>query len=181
MKLVRGTLITVTVIAAALGLAKQAQAAVYDWSYSDSENSGSGTLETTLETAGDTMVGITGSFNGLSITGPTAPGICCSSPPNDNLIFISAPYLDTAGIGFSTTDGTEWNLFYQKSSISFNVLNNNLNINGLSNVDAFTREGSGSFTLTAAPEASTWVMMVAGFASLGFAGYRARRAATGIA
>ena len=32
--------------------------------------------------------------------------------------------------------------------------------------------GVGTFTLTAVPEASTWAMMVVGFAGLGFAGYR---------
>jgi PEP-CTERM motif len=32
-----------------------------------------------------------------------------------------------------------------------------------------------------APEPSTWAMMLVGFAGLGFAGWRARRRATGIA
>jgi hypothetical protein len=32
--------------------------------------------------------------------------------------------------------------------------------------------GGGSFVFTAVPEPSTWAMMVAGFAFLGFAGYR---------
>ena len=34
-----------------------------------------------------------------------------------------------------------------------------------------------SVTSTAIPEASTWAMMVLGFAGLGFAGFRARRTA----
>ena len=35
--------------------------------------------------------------------------------------------------------------------------------------------GVGTFTLTAVPEASTWEMMVVGFAGLGIAGYGASR------
>ena len=35
--------------------------------------------------------------------------------------------------------------------------------------------GLGNFTVATAPEPSTWAMMLAGFAGLGFAGYRARR------
>ena len=33
--------------------------------------------------------------------------------------------------------------------------------------------GVGTFTLTAVPEASTWALMLIGFAGLGIAGYRA--------
>ena len=42
-----------------------------------------------------------------------------------------------------------------------------------SNPSAF---GVGTFTLTAVPEASTWAMMLLGFAGLGYAGYRRVRA-----
>jgi hypothetical protein len=37
--------------------------------------------------------------------------------------------------------------------------------------------GGVGVTLTAIPEASTWAMMLLGFAGLGFAGYRASRKA----
>jgi hypothetical protein len=38
-----------------------------------------------------------------------------------------------------------------------------------------TYTGDFNMTLTAVPEPSTWAMMVAGFAGLGFVGWRARR------
>ncbi len=40
---------------------------------------------------------------------------------------------------------------------------------------------SGSLTVTAVPEASTWAMMLIGFAGLGFAGHRTARKATPVA
>jgi PEP-CTERM motif len=46
------------------------------------------------------------------------------------------------------------------------------------------RIGVGTFTLTAVPEASTWALMLIGFAGLGIAGYRAsqnRAASLGLA
>jgi hypothetical protein len=163
--------LTGALIAAAFGLATQAQAAVYDWSYSDPDgNSGSGMLDTTGLSSPFTMVSITGSFDGLTITGPTPPGTCCETPPNDNLIYVPAPYLDLPGIGFYTTDGTAWNLYYTGAP-SYNELNSG----------TFAPGTSGSFTLTGVPEPSTWAMMLVGFAGIGFAGYRARRRATAIA
>jgi len=39
---------------------------------------------------------------------------------------------------------------------------------------------SGTLTVTAVPEPSTWAMMLAGFAGLGFAGYRATRRTTAL-
>ncbi len=39
-------------------------------------------------------------------------------------------------------------------------------------------DGSGAITFSAVPEPATWALMLAGFVSLGFAGLRARRAAT---
>ncbi len=38
--------------------------------------------------------------------------------------------------------------------------------------------GSVALTVTGVPEASTWIMMLAGFAGLGFAGFRARKHVT---
>ena len=45
-----------------------------------------------------------------------------------------------------------------------------------SNPSAF---GVGTFTLTAVPEASTWALMLIGFAGLGIAGYRASQQRAG--
>ena len=40
--------------------------------------------------------------------------------------------------------------------------------------DSFATGLGGTLTVTAVPEVSTWAMMLAGFAALGFAGYRRR-------
>ena len=40
--------------------------------------------------------------------------------------------------------------------------------------DSFATVSGGTLTVTAAPEVSTWALMLAGFAALGFAGYRRR-------
>jgi hypothetical protein len=46
----------------------------------------------------------------------------------------------------------------------------------------WNKKSQGGLSLTAAPEPSTWAMMLLGFAGLGFAGYRkARKTATAAA
>jgi hypothetical protein len=51
--------------------------------------------------------GITGTFDGLAVTGLIAPG---GFSGNDNLLTAAAPYVDILGVAFATSDGTDWNL-----------------------------------------------------------------------
>jgi hypothetical protein len=51
--------------------------------------------------------GITGTFDGLAVTGLIAPG---GFSGNDNLLTAAAPYVDIFGVAFATSDGTDWNL-----------------------------------------------------------------------
>jgi hypothetical protein len=107
------------------------------------------------------MVGITGSFDGISITGVAPDGTCCSSPANDNLIYISVgtPYLDLSGIGFYITGGTAVNIYHDVPGYYEEASDGGFG-------------GPGTFTLTAVPEPSTWAMMLLDFAGLAWVGYR---------
>jgi hypothetical protein len=150
--------------------ASAAHATVYSFSYSDGVNTASGDLTTTGVGSPFTMVGITGSFDGISITGVAPDGTCCSSPANDNLIYISVgtPYLDLSGIGFYITGGTAVNIYHDVPGYYEQASDGGFG-------------GPGIFTLTAVPEPSTWAMMLLGFAGLGFAGYRRTRKPVSIA
>jgi hypothetical protein len=116
------------------------------------------------------MTDITGTYNGSAITPPVLPpGTCCELPSNDNLVYIPPPFLDNAGIGFSTASLPEVNLTFTTFGLGSYVA-----FNGPDDL-----EGSigGTFTLTPIPEPSTWAMMAIGFGLLGGAGYWRRRSA----
>jgi hypothetical protein len=70
-----------------------------------------GTLNiSTASPVGGTYLGngITGTFDGLAVTGLIAPG---GFAGNDNLLTAAAPYVDALGVAFATSDGTDWELF----------------------------------------------------------------------
>jgi hypothetical protein len=85
------------------------------------------------------------------------------------------------GLGFSAQDPPDVDTFYQafatvvgKSyTYSFDYANNTGG-NGLSPSELFA-------TASSVPEASTWAMLLLGFAGLGIAGYRVRRGAVSLA
>jgi hypothetical protein len=134
---------------------------------------GNGTITvTTAATGGDPMTAITGTIGSGVITGlSTFDGA-------DNLLFPN-----TAGTslldhrGFSFTVGTQSiNILSQFSPGQITTGNAYEEI--ASNPGGF---GVGIFTLTqvaAVPEASTWAMMILGFAGVGFMAYRRRKDST---
>jgi hypothetical protein len=85
------------------------------------------------------------------------------------------------GLGFSATNPPDVDAFYQafatvvgqSYTYSFDYANNTGG-NGLSPSELVA-------TASSVPEASTWAMLLLGFAGLGFAGYRVRRAGESIA
>jgi hypothetical protein len=148
-----------------------ASAEVFDWSLTGPSPDlggvpfpGSGTI--TATPTGSTGVfaidTITGMVNGSDITGTS------TFDGADNLLFTNGfAFVSTSGISFETAAGQIVNIFSffgQETSPTGNAYGELT-----SNPGAF---GVGTFTLTAVPEASTWAMMLIGFAGLGIAGYR---------
>ena len=151
-----------------------ASAAVFDWSLTGPApdlggvsfpGSGTITASPTASTGVFDIDTITGVIDGSEITGTSA------FRGADNEVFTNGfAFVSTVGISFETAAGQGVNIF------SFFGQGNAYG-EFTANPGAF---GVGTFTLTAVPEASTWALMLIGFAGLGMAGYRAsqKRAAT---
>jgi hypothetical protein len=163
------------VIAGMLPLAaasEPASAKVFDWSLTGPAPGlggllfpGSGTIDAS-PTAGTGVWAIdtiTGVINGSEITGPnTFEGA-------DNLLFTNGfAFVSTVGISFQTAVGQSFSVFSfdgQMTPPTGNAYGEFASPGGF--------VGVGTFTLTAVPEASTWALMLIGFAGLGIAGHRA--------
>jgi hypothetical protein len=107
-------------VAAALTLSAPAHALTWEFDYSGTGFSVIGTLTTTNTPDASgfyTITGITGSDNGVAITGLTPAGTAIplnAGYPVDNLISVAGPQLDSAGFGFSTANGEYGNPFYNQ-------------------------------------------------------------------
>ena len=155
-----------------------ASAKVFDWSLTGPAPNlggvpfpGSGTIDAspTESTGVWSIDAITGVINGSEITGTS------TFRNADNLLFTNGfAFVSTVGISFETAAGQSVNIFSffgQETPPTGNAYGESASPGGF---------GVGTFTLTAVPEASTWALMLIGFAGLGIAGYRAsqKRAAT---
>jgi hypothetical protein len=132
-----------------------------------------------LVVLGDTGVGTAGSadfgFGGFtpldtSTNDVTIPASEASFPINGGLTSAGlSDWSTSAHVGFTDLNTTDWN---------------GINLNGdvpgdfVTIVSASTAGGGTGGTI---PEPSTWVMMLAGFAALGYAGYRKSRTSAAIA
>ncbi len=152
-----------------------ASAKVFDWSLTGtllqtsagSRSRASGTID--ASPTGSTGVWaidtITGVVNGSEITGTS------TFQGADNLLFTNGfAFTSTLGISFETAAGQSVNIFSFDGQMTPPTGNAYGELT--SNPGAF---GVGHFTLTAAPEASTWAMMLIGFAGLGISSYGASR------
>jgi hypothetical protein len=155
-----------------LAVTEAASAKVFDWSLTGPDPSlggfplqGSGTI--TASPAGANVWdidAITGMVNGDEITGTS------TFEGADNLVFTTGfAFVSTVGISFETAAGQTVNVF----SFFGPTTPPTGNAYGERSADPSAGFGVGHFTLTAVPEASTWAMMIIGFAGLGMAGYRA--------
>ena len=160
-----------TSLGAALG---PASAEVFDWSLTGPAPGlggvpfpGSGTIiaSPTASTGVFDIDTITGVVNGSEITGTS------TFQGAENEVFTNGfAFVGLSGISFETTAGQSVNIFSffgQGTPPTGNAYGELTSSPG-----GF---GVGTFTLTAVPEASTWAMMLIGFAGLGIAGYRATR------
>ena len=156
-----------------------ASAAVFDWSLTGPAPDlggvsfpGSGTI-TASPTASAGVFDIdtiTGVIDGSEITGTSTFRSATNEVFTNGFAFVG-----TAGISFETAAGQSVNIFsfFQQGSLPTG--------NAYGEFTANPQEfGVGTFRLTAVPEASTWALMLIGFAGLGIAGYRAsqKRAVT---
>jgi hypothetical protein len=154
----------------AMGLATgSASAKVWEFSYTDGVgDSGSGTFITSSVGPTYRVTGITGTADGNMITGLSS--YAGSDQILYPIVYPTSAGVDLAGISFSTLGGPDFNLYaYQGGTWLLN-----------STVDwiGYPQNGNPltSFSVSTVPEVSTWVMMLAGFAGLGFVGYRRQKA-----
>jgi hypothetical protein len=151
--------------------AAPASAKVFDWSITGPAPDlggvpfpGSGTITATLTSSPGVwdIDTITGTVDGSAITGTS------TFRGADNELFTNGfAFVSTVGISFETAAGQSVNIFSffgQETPPTGNAYGEFASPGGF---------GVGTFTLTAVPEASTWAMMLIGFAGLGVAGYRA--------
>jgi hypothetical protein len=156
-----------------LAAAEPASAKVFDWSLIGPDPSlggftlqGSGTITAspTASTGVWDIDTITGMVNGDEVTGTS------TFEGADNMVFTNGfAFVSTVGISFVTAAGQSVNVF----SFDGQMTPPTGNAYGERSENPSVPFGVGHFTLTAVPEASTWAMMVIGFAGLGVASYRA--------
>ena len=169
-------LFILTVAIIGLGSSAMAQGTLtWNWTWSGTY-SGSGTLITADAISsygsdtGYLITGITGTFNGQTITSLDA--VESFRDDGDNLVSDSSPQLDTEGIVFSTTAET-FNIFCHGSLYYIQSLaNDDLYDYEISPFDYDT--GTFTATLTAVPEPSTLALAVLGGLS-GFGFLRRRK------
>ena len=176
---------------AGCALSAPVNAATFDWSFSSASISGGGTMTATQSTVSSntfTLTGITGTVNGELISGLTNYDL------PDQLVYYPQPanvVVDVLGFSFGVGDGSNsYNIYedfgnfppgsyFSCGGVPYCILGpgptDGSNINVGPGSDAVTPLATLTLTETAIPEASTWAMMLVGFAGLAFAGYRGAR------
>ena len=142
-----------------------ASARVWEFSFTDNAgDSASGLLTTN---ASDVVTAISGSFDSYAITGLTG-----YASADQQLYPTVSPYADFSGISFTAINGVSYN-WSNYPGVTGGIANSLSDPGGYGAYNThFT-----SVSVSAVPEVSTWAMMLAGFACLGFVGYRRNKAA----
>jgi opacity protein-like surface antigen len=165
-------------VAAAVLAPAAANASVYKFTFEsfDSELTAGGQI--TVNTDGE-VTGVSGVISGLAeqtisavAPNPNFSGAAYSPDGSfiyDNLYHASGMPFDVDGLLFVTAQnpGGYWNL-WGTSPGNYSLWESVGSYN-------YPIEESGTLSVAAVPELSTWAMMLAGFAGLGFASYRASR------
>jgi hypothetical protein len=132
--------------------------------------SGSFTITGTQNANGSVLVtGITGTFDGSTITGLTTNNL---AGPDQMISPGSTQAVDGSGLGFSLADGADLQMFAPGGSVEANTLA----AEGVVELSGTLRNSFADLTLTAAvPESSTWAMLILGFMGVGFMAYRRKQ------
>ena len=150
-------------VAAVLTFASQASADVFNWSYVGGSGDTASGLMTVSLSSGDeyTVTGISGTYDGFSITGPLALAACCASPANDNLFWPNndsnnGGLLDVGGIAF-TANNLDINIFFDGSSYQDLTVPTGTGPGGFTSADS-----AGQFSAARIPEPITLSLFGAG-------------------
>jgi hypothetical protein len=174
--------IAAAALAAVLALSSSANARVYDFTFTATD--GGLTATGLFDTSGSLITGISGTVTGSDLSGATQhiSGIVANlsfpsysySPDglfiydNQFLGLGSNPVFTVYGPLFTTFENTSgyWNL-WGNSPGSYSLYE--------SASGGYPVAETGSLSISAVPEASTWALMLIGFAGLAFAGLRRDR------
>jgi hypothetical protein len=168
-----------TLVTATLLMANASSAATYKFDFQSSDAALTATGEFTVDAA-DEVTGVSGAISGLtnqSIIGVFAnPSFPNSSYSPDGLFIYDNMYsatgmaFDYSGLLFTTADnpGGYWNL-WASSPGTYSLYE--------SAGGTYPIEESGTLSIAAAPEPSTWAMLALGFVALAFVGQRRQRSA----
>jgi hypothetical protein len=159
-----------------LAMPTTASADVFIFSYTSSSSPtfGFGTFTTGSSVSPALVTGITGTeiYNGIP---DTITGLSSYAYADNLLFFPNPPFVDFAGISFSTVFSGDFNLYYDAGNA------NNWVLASVNNPDGFT-DGLNKINLqvtavAAVPEPSTWAMMILGFLGVGFVSFRRKSGA----
>jgi hypothetical protein len=161
-------------VGAILLIAGPASANTYTLDFTDSNGD---TADLTLTTAGayGVVTSISGTFDGAAVTEATTWG-------PDQKIYGTGPLVDWAGLGFQTS-ATPYDLYWTNPARS---APGELGVCYVSTCDTTTGFWAvTSFTLTdppppTTPLPSTWMMLFAGLAGLGFVAYRGTKQSSAV-
>ena len=177
----RKTLVTMiaTLATATLLTITASSAATYKFDFQSSDAQLTATGQFTVNSANE-VTGVAGALAGLtnqSISGVTTnPSFPSSSTSPDGLFIFDNLYsptgmaFDYSGLLFTTADnpGGYWNL-WASSPGTYSLYE--------SAGGSYPIEESGTLSIAAAPEPSTWAMLALGFVALAFVGQRRQRSA----
>jgi hypothetical protein len=155
---VKAMCVSAAVLASLFG--GQASAKLFDITYSGTGGSGEFHIDATLVSPGIyDVTSIFGNGNGAQIT-----WLSSYASSDNQLSYPGEPFFSGSGLSFTTSVGTSYNLYSWNGGYR--------QLSSLIDPIGYAENGTPTTLTVAVPELSTWAMMIAGFACLGFVGYR---------
>jgi hypothetical protein len=189
---IRYAVLASVLASAAMAFSPAAKADLFNFDFTGPLVSGSGTFDASLDassafynvtgatgsiTDSDAASLVQGTFTISSVSAAPVPNFTTSNrlffpagPNTDQGLSNTSSFLDTGGITLLMSNGEFINLF--DLSNSYGLANNIDDPSGTGPAGPPVNELITTFEVTAVPEASTWAMMMLGFAGVGFMAYR---------